>query len=145
MSKTISEKEFRETVTAIGEFRNRNVNYFIEIDNTLFTWSELGGDMRFAEWLYGKFMLYYDGEGSFYDYAISILDNKIMIRDWLQNNYTLPENCEERTWTYLADKCVKSIGFGAPWIQVQRFVEKQLEYLENHPRGPDGKRGRWEE
>ena len=140
------DKEFQKTVSAIGEFRNRNVNCFVVIDNVLYTWSELGGDLRLAEWLYGRFCLYIDDDReSYYDYAMSILDNVVPIKDWLQENYELPDTCEPKTWSYLADKCAKTIAFGAPFMQVKRFVEKTLKFLETHPRGPDGKRGEWDE
>ena len=141
------DEEFQKAVSTIGEFRNRNTNCFIIIDDTPYTWSELGGDLRIAEWLYGMFVLYImdSPKDSFTDYVTETLKNTIQIKDWLQENYTLPETCEYKTWTYLADKCAKTISFGAPFIQVKRYVEKTLKFLETHPRGADGKRGRWDE
>ena len=137
------DEEFQKAVSVIGEFRNRNSNSFVVIDDTPYTWSELGGDLRLAEWLYGKFILYVmdSPSDSFEDYVNTILKNTLMIKDWLQQNFELPSTCDSRTWNYLADKCAKTISFGAPFVQVKRYVEKTLDFLEHHPRGPDGKRG----
>ena len=141
------DEEFQKAVSVIGEYRNRNSNCFVVIDDTYYTWSELGGDLRFAEWLYGKFVLYVmdTPSDSFEDYVCEVLKNTVVIRDWLQENFELPSTCDNRTWNYLADKCAKTVSFGAPFIQVQRFVEKTLKFLETHPRGPDGKRGEWDD
>lgn len=138
------DKEYMDITKKIGEFRNRHQNYFIKIDGVLYTWSELGSDVRFMEWLYGRYQL--DNMGREYcqpfeeEVMMALRGGAVMIRDWIMDNYELPDNCDERTWNYLADKCAKAISFGSTFPQIVRYLDGELEYLATHPRGKDGKR-----
>lgn len=143
MSKSNEDIEMiRNVVTKVGEYRLRNTICLFNIDGIIYTWTDLGSDQRFVEWRYGRWVLGYGGE-DFEEYVMSTLENgRISIEDYIAENYTIPENCNGNTVTYLADKCLKTISCGGTWSQVQRFLDNKIRYLEENPRGPDGKRAR---
>jgi hypothetical protein len=139
----ISNEDFSAVVRAIGEFRQRHMYYFVLLDDTWYTWSDLGSDQRITEWLYGVYVRLNDGDDKDFDnWALGMLEvGAVLIKKYLASHYELPRGCTEKTWDYLANRCAKTIAFGATWPQVMSFIDKELDYATNHPKD----KGRFDE
>lgn len=121
-----------ETITQVGEYRVRHQDCVFTVMGTTYSWTELGSDQRFVEWMYGHWSRGFGGD-DFNKYVMETLDKgAIQIFKYIKDNYDVGDS-DEIAYTYIADKVMKSIAFGATWVQMLRYIDKEVSYYRRNP------------
>lgn len=116
-----------EAISWVGEYRARHQMCVYEILGTTYSWTELGSDQRLTEWLYGHWQRGFGGD-DFLEYVKKTLkDGERDILQYIKSNYDVGES-DDVVYTYIADKVMKSIAYGGTWMQMLRYIEKEVQY-----------------
>lgn len=134
MDKTISKLEMNEMIQKWGMYRHDHPDYAYCITKGHYlTWTDLGSDIRHIYEKYGQWMLnpeLQDNYEDFDDFFWSDIENHMVcIKDIiLERIETEPEIINKNAFAnVLSAKVIKSIAYGATWLQMESFIKKEID------------------
>lgn len=53
----------------------------------------------------------------------------MFIQTYIKDNYPVTEvEDAEELYSNIANKCAKTISYGGTWVQIERYISKQIKY-----------------
>ena len=132
--KEISDMEFNSILQRWGMYRHDHPDYAYSLGRGHYlTWTDLGSDIRHVYEKYGEWMLSIELQKMYKDFDDFLWtdaeNHMVCIRDIILDRVESEEKIlnKEAYANILSAKVVKSIAYGATWLQMESFIRKEID------------------
>lgn len=129
----ISTKEFNSLIMRWGMYRRDHSTYVYSLGGgNYLTWTDMGGDIRHVYEKYGEWMLNIELQKTYRDFDdffwTDVEEHMVQIKDIILSRIeNVPGIFNKEAYANtLSAKIVKSVAFGATWLQMDTFIRKEI-------------------